>query len=134
MKAVVCNEWGPPDSLCVETKPEPQPNAGEVLVDIMAAGVNFPDVLIIQNKYQFRPELPFTPGNELAGLVRAVGEGVEGFKFGDRVFGYVPQERAIDRFLTGREHLELLGALYHLTKEEAAKRIVELLKIGRAHV
>ena len=91
MKAVVCNEWGPPDSLCVETKPEPQPNAGEVLVDIMAAGVNFPDVLIIQNKYQFRPELPFTPGNELAGLVRAVGEGVEGFKFGDRVFGYVPQ-------------------------------------------
>ena len=78
MKAVVCNEWGPPDSLCVETKPEPQPNAGEVLVDIMAAGVNFPDVLIIQNKYQFRPELPFTPGNELAGLVRAVGEGVDG--------------------------------------------------------
>ena len=91
MKAVVCKAWGPPDSLSVEVLPEPQPNAGEVLVDIMAAGVNFPDVLIIQNKYQFRPELPFTPGNELAGLVRAVGEGVEGFKFGDRVFGFVPQ-------------------------------------------
>jgi len=69
MKAVVCKAWGPPDSLCIETLPEPQPGAGEVLVDIMAAGVNFPDVLIIQNKYQFRPELPFTPGNELAGLV-----------------------------------------------------------------
>jgi NADPH2:quinone reductase len=91
MKAVVCKAWGPPDSLSVEVLPEPQPNAGEVLVDIMAAGVNFPDVLIIQNKYQFRPELPFTPGNELAGLVRAVGERVEGFKFGDRVFGFVPQ-------------------------------------------
>jgi len=91
MRAVVCKAWGPPDSLCVETLPEPQPNAGEVLVDIMAAGVNFPDLLIIQNKYQFRPELPFTPGNELAGLVRAVGEGVEDFKLGDRVFGFVPQ-------------------------------------------
>lgn len=91
MRAVVCKTWGPPDSLCVETLPEPQPEAGEVLVDIMAAGVNFPDVLIIQNKYQFRPELPFTPGNELAGLVRAVGEGVEDFKLGDRVFGFVPQ-------------------------------------------
>lgn len=91
MRAVVCKTWGPPDSLCVEALPEPQPEAGEVLVDIMAAGVNFPDVLIIQNKYQFRPELPFTPGNELAGLVRAVGEGVEDFKLGDRVFGFVPQ-------------------------------------------
>ncbi|MFZ9367893.1 MAG: NADPH:quinone oxidoreductase family protein, partial [Burkholderiaceae bacterium] len=48
MKAVVCKAWGPPDSLCIETLPEPQPGAGEVLVDIMAAGVNFPDVLIIQ--------------------------------------------------------------------------------------
>ncbi len=90
MKAVVCKAWGLPETLVVEERPEPQPKAGEVLVDVAAAGVNFPDVLIIQNKYQFKPELPFTPGNELAGTVRAVGEGVTAFKAGDRVFGYVP--------------------------------------------
>jgi len=90
MKAVVCKAWGLPETLVVEERPEPQPKAGEVLVDIAAAGVNFPDVLIIQNKYQFKPELPFTPGNELAGTVRAVGDGVTGLKVGDRVFGYVP--------------------------------------------
>ncbi len=90
MKAVVCKAWGLPETLVVEERPEPQPKAGEVLVDIAAAGVNFPDVLIIQNKYQFKPELPFTPGNELAGTVRAVGDGVTSLKVGDRVFGYVP--------------------------------------------
>ncbi len=90
MKAVVCKAWGLPETLVVEDLPEPQPKAGEVLVDIHAAGVNFPDVLIIQNKYQFKPELPFTPGNELAGTVRAVGDGVTELKVGDRVFGYVP--------------------------------------------
>lgn len=90
MKAIVCKAWGLPDTLVVEEQPEPQPKAGEVLVDIVAAGVNFPDVLIIQNKYQFKPELPFTPGNELAGTVRAVGAGVTTLKAGDRVFGFVP--------------------------------------------
>lgn len=90
MKAVVCKAWGLPETLVVEDLPELQPKAGEVLVDIMAAGVNFPDVLIIQNKYQFKPELPFTPGNELAGTVRAVGPDVASLKVGDRVFGYVP--------------------------------------------
>ncbi len=90
MKAVVCKAWGLPETLVVEDLPEPLPKAGEVLVDIEAAGVNFPDVLIIQNKYQFKPELPFTPGNELAGTVRAVGDGVTELKVGDRVFGYVP--------------------------------------------
>lgn len=90
MKAVVCKAWGLPETLVVEDLPEPQPKAGDVLVDIVSAGVNFPDVLIIQNKYQFKPELPFTPGNELAGTVRAVGAGVNGLKVGDRVFGYVP--------------------------------------------
>ncbi len=89
MKAVVCKAWGLPETLVVEELPEPQPKAGEVLVDVMAAGVNFPDVLIIQNKYQFKPELPFTPGNELAGTVRAVGDGVTALKIGDRVFGYM---------------------------------------------
>ena len=89
MKAIVCKQWGLPETLSVDTLSEPLPKPGEVRVDIMAAGVNFPDVLIIQNKYQFKPELPFTPGNELAGMVSAVGEGVDGFKIGDRVFGFV---------------------------------------------
>lgn len=91
MKAVVCKDWGLPETLVIEDFPEVEVKSGEVMIDIMAAGVNFPDVLIIQNKYQFKPELPFTPGNELAGVVRAVGEGVTGFKFGDRVFAFVPQ-------------------------------------------
>ena len=91
MKAVVCKAWGLPETLVIEEQAEVLPAAGEVLIDIMAAGVNFPDVLIIQNKYQFKPELPFTPGNELAGVVKAVGDGVTKFKTGDRVFAFVPQ-------------------------------------------
>lgn len=89
MKAVVCKAWGLPETLVVEDLPERTAATGEVLIDVMAAGVNFPDVLVIQNKYQFKPELPFTPGNELAGVVRAVGAGVSHLKVGDRVFAYV---------------------------------------------
>ena len=89
MKAIVCKQWGLPETLTVDEFPAPKPSSGEVVVDIMAAGVNFPDVLIIQNKYQFKPELPFTPGNELAGIVSAVGDGVDAFKAGERVFGFV---------------------------------------------
>ncbi len=89
MKAVVCKAWGLPETLVVEDLPERSAAPGEVMIDVMAAGVNFPDVLIIQNKYQFKPELPFTPGNELAGVVRAVGEGVDHLKVGDRVFAFV---------------------------------------------
>ena len=88
MKAIVCKDWGPPDSLELQDLPDIQPAAGEVVVDVRAAGVNFPDVLTVQGKYQHRPELPFTPGNEFAGTVRAVGEGVNGFRPGDRVIGF----------------------------------------------
>src|SRR5215217_3747379 len=88
MKAVVCKAWGLPDSLVVEDLPEPAPGAGQVLLDVMAAGVNFPDVLIIQGKYQFKPELPFTPGNELSGVVKAVGPDVSAFKPGDKVIAF----------------------------------------------
>jgi NADPH2:quinone reductase len=75
MKAVLCKAWGPPDSLTLETLPDLVPGDGEVVIDVKAAGVNFPDVLIIQNKYQAKPELPFSPGSELAGVVNAVGAG-----------------------------------------------------------
>lgn len=89
MKAIVCKQWGPPDSLELQELPELQVTEGHVLIDVKAAGVNFPDVLIIQNKYQFKPELPFSPGSELAGVVSAVGAGVKHVKVGDRVIAFI---------------------------------------------
>ena len=91
MKAVVCNAWGLPDTLVVEELPDPAPGPGQVALDVMAAGVNFPDVLIIQGKYQFQPELPFTPGSELSGVVRALGDGVDHLKVGDKVIAFTAQ-------------------------------------------
>jgi len=88
MKAVLCKKYGPPESLVVEDVPSPQPGPGEVVVSMRAASVNFPDVLIIENKYQFKPPLPFSPGSELAGVVKAVGEGVTSFKPGDKVIAF----------------------------------------------
>ncbi|MBU6438539.1 MAG: NADPH:quinone oxidoreductase family protein, partial [Betaproteobacteria bacterium] len=85
MKAVVCKQWGPPESLTVEDVPSRAPGKGEVRVRVRAAGVNYPDVLIVQKKYQVQPPLPFTPGAEVAGEVLAVGEGVTHLKPGDAV-------------------------------------------------
>ena len=88
MKAVLCKAYGPPESLVVEDLPSPSPGSGEVVISVKAAGVNFPDVLIIQNKYQVKPPLPFSPGSEVAGVVKAIGDGVNGFKPGDRVMAF----------------------------------------------
>src|SRR3954466_9403059 len=88
MKAVLCKQYGPPDTLTFEELPSPKAGAGEVVVAVKAASVNFPDVLIIQNKYQFKPPLPFSPGSELAGVVKEVGPGVSGVKAGDRVIAF----------------------------------------------
>lgn len=85
MKAVLCKQYGPPSSLVVEEVPSPVPGAGQVLIEVQAAGVNFPDSLIIQGSYQFKPELPFSPGAEVAGTVKAVGPGVSGLRAGERV-------------------------------------------------
>ncbi len=87
MRAVLCKEYGPPEKLVVEERPSPKAGKGQVVVSVKAAGVNFPDVLIIQNKYQFKPPLPFSPGGEVAGVVKEVGEGVTNVKPGDRVIG-----------------------------------------------
>lgn len=89
MKAVLCKAWGLPDSLVIEEMPDVIPGRGQVAIDVKAAGVNFPDVLIIQNKYQFKPDLPFTPGSELSGVVRAIGEGVSNAKVGDKVIAFI---------------------------------------------
>jgi NADPH:quinone reductase len=88
MKAVLCKQYGPPESLVVEEVAAPHPAPGEVVVAVKAASVNFPDVLIIQNKYQFKPPLPFSPGSELAGVVKEIGAGVSGVKPGDKVMAF----------------------------------------------
>ena len=88
MRAVVCKEFGPPENLVMEDLPSPVPGPGEVVISMRAASLNFPDVLIVQNKYQFKPPLPFTPGTELSGVVKAVGEGVTRVAPGDRVMAY----------------------------------------------
>lgn len=100
MKAILCKAWGLPDTLVVEEVADLTPPAKHVVIDVHAAGVNFPDVLIIQNKYQFKPELPFTPGSELAGVIRAVGEGVTHLKVGDKVIAFLPQGAFAQQALT----------------------------------
>ncbi len=85
MRAVLCTEFGEPESLVVADVPDPVPGPGEVCVDVAAAGVNYPDTLTIRDMYQFKPPRPFSPGGELAGVVSAVGEGVHRVSVGDRV-------------------------------------------------
>ncbi|MGE7992274.1 NADPH:quinone oxidoreductase family protein [Pseudomonas sp. NPDC089554] len=85
MKALLCKTLGPAQNLVLEEVPGPTPKKNEVLLDVHAAGVNFPDTLIIEGKYQFQPPLPFSPGGEAAGTVVAVGEKAGAFKVGDRV-------------------------------------------------
>ena len=88
MKAVLCKAYGPPESLVIEDVESPVPGPGEVAISVKASGVNFPDVLIIQNKYQVKPPLPFSPGSEVAGIIKAVGENVTHVKAGDEVFAF----------------------------------------------
>lgn len=78
MKAILCEQWGGPETLRLADIPLPEPGQGQVRIRIAAAGVNFPDVLIIQKKYQMQPALPFVPGAEVAGTIDAVGDGVQG--------------------------------------------------------
>jgi NADPH2:quinone reductase len=85
MRAVVCHEFAPIDRLVLETRPDPVPGRGQVVVAVRAAGVNFVDGLFVEGRYQIKPPLPFTPGGEVAGDIAAVGDGVEGVAVGDRV-------------------------------------------------
>ena len=85
MKALRTHAIGGPDTLSLDKVDVPSPGKGEVLVDVKACAINFPDTLMIRDLYQFKPERPYAPGGEIAGLVEAVGEGVEGFSVGDRV-------------------------------------------------
>jgi NADPH2:quinone reductase len=148
MKAVVCKQFGPPESLVVEDLPSPRAGPGEVVISVKAASLNFPDVLIIQNKYQFKPPLPFSPGSELAGVVKEAGEGVR-FRPGDRVIAFttygafaeevkteasrlVPLPQNMD-FVTGAAFLLTYGTSEHALCDRGSLRAGEtLLVLGAA--
>lgn len=82
MKALLCREFGPPERLVLAEVPDPSPGPGQVLIDVRACAVSFPDLLMIQDKYQYKPTLPFSPGGEVAGVVAGLGEGVLGLEIG----------------------------------------------------
>ncbi len=105
MRAVLCKEHGSPESLVVEDVPSPSPGPNGVVVEVRACGVNFPDTLIIQGKYQFQPDLPFSPGGEVAGVVKEAGEMVHGFKPGDPVIAFTGWGGFAEEVLTDPSHL-----------------------------
>ncbi len=145
MKAVLCKQLGLPDSLVVEDIPSLVPGKGQVVVSVKAAGVNFPDTLIIQGKYQFKPEPPFSPGGEVAGVVKVVGEGVTGWKPGDRVIAAATWGGFAEELLTDADRLIPLvdkmdfvpasafiltyGTSYHALKDRAQLRPGETLLV-----
>jgi NADPH:quinone reductase len=87
MKAMVVNQWGEPRDMKLVELPDPRPAPGQVAIDVRAIGCNFFDILMVQGKYQVRPAFPFSPGSEVAGVIREVGSGADGFAPGDRVLG-----------------------------------------------
>jgi len=135
MKAVLCKQHGLPDTLVVEEIPSPKAGAKQVVITVKACGVNFPDTLIIQNKYQFKPELPFSPGGEVAGIIKEVGEGVSHLNVGDTViamtgWGGFAEEVLTDAsrvfpvppvfdFKTAATFAYVFGTSYHALKDRA---------------
>lgn len=85
MKALLCKSYGPPENLVLEDVADPEAGANEVVVEVYAASLNFPDTLQIQGKYQFQPPMPFSPGSEVGGVIKSIGPGVSSFSPGDRV-------------------------------------------------
>lgn len=110
MRAARCRSYGSPDSVTVEEVDDPTAGPGQVVVEVRAAAVNFPDVLIIADKYQVSVPVPFTPGSELAGVVREVGADVAGFQPGDRVFGAVLSGAFAERVVVAAASLQPLPA------------------------
>lgn len=145
MRAVVCKAYGPPRDLTVEDVASPTPGAGQVLVSVKAAGVNFPDVLMIQNKYQHRQTPPFSPGYEIAGVVKSLGAGVTDVAVGDagvamlRSGGFV--EEAIvpaERFWRIPKDIDFVdaaafplayGTAYHALEDRAKLKPGEMLLV-----
>lgn len=149
MKAVLCKQHGLPETLVVEDLPSPVPGPRQVVISVKACGVNFPDTLIIQNLYQFKPALPFSPGGELAGVVKAVGEGVKRLQVGQPVLAFtgwggfaeevladakqvVPLPPGLD-FAVAAAFMMTYGTSYHALKDRAQLQAGEtLLVLGAA--
>ncbi len=145
MKAVLCKELGMPEKLVIEDIASPRPAKGQVVVSVKACGVNFPDTLMIQGKYQFKPELPFSPGGEVAGVVKELGEGVAGVKPGDRViafntWGGFAEEMVVDAdrtiaipagmdFIPASALVLTYGTSYHALKDRADLKAGETLLV-----
>jgi NADPH2:quinone reductase len=135
MRALVCKAYGPPESLVIAQRDDPVPAANQVVVNIAAAGINFPDVLIIAGKYQVKTEPPFIPGNEASGVVCAVGENVNRYSVGDKVIvtpqgGAFAEKCAVDEsrvialpsglnFEQGAGFSVTYGTSYHALKQSA---------------
>ena len=145
MKALLCKQHGEPETLVVEDVAAPVPGDNQALIRVHAAGVNFPDTLIIQNKYQFKPALPFSPGGECAGVVEAVGAKVKNVRPGDRViaftgwgafaelvvadaFALVPMPSGLD-FVTASAFVMTYGTSYHALADRAALQPGETLLV-----
>lgn len=105
MKAILCLEPGPPEALKLSAMPDPKPGAGEVVVDVAFAALNFFDTLIVQGKYQTKPEFPFSPAGECSGVVAETGARVTGFKKGDRVAGHLGYGCAREKVVIPQERL-----------------------------
>lgn len=149
MKAIICSEYCEPEALVYGELPVPTPGPAQVLIDVHAAGVNFPDSLIIQGKYQFKPDFPFSPGGEVAGIVREVGSQITSVAPGDRVVaavgwgGYaqtalaegwrvlkIPDQMSFD---TASVFLITYGTSHHALKDRAQLKPQEtLLVLGAA--
>lgn len=149
MRAVLCKTLGPPETLVIEDIPAPTPGPREVLIEVHACGLNFPDTLIIEGKYQLRPDLPFSPGSEVAGTVFEAGSEVRSFRPGTRVmattgFGGLAEQVAVhvDRvepipdemdFVTASGFMLVYGTSYHALKQRAELQPGEtLLVLGAA--
>ncbi len=149
MKAVLCKAFGPIENLVIEDIPALQPAKDEVIIEVKACGLNFPDTLIVQGKYQFKPELPFSPGGEISGIVKEIGIEVTHLEVGDRVmygavFGGFAQEvkaKAINVFkipavlddITAASSMLTYGTSYHALVDRAKiQRGETLLVMGAA--
>jgi len=145
MKAILCTEYGGPELLKYTETEDPSLGEKEVLIEVAACAVNFPDVLIIQNKYQFKPELPFSPGGEVAGVITSVGPGVKHLQIGQRVLalcgwgGFAEKVKvSADRVfpvpsfmddITAASTLYTFGTAYHALKDRAALKAGETLLV-----
>jgi NADPH:quinone reductase len=149
MKSLLCKQFGPPESLVIEDLPALQASKGKVVISVKGCGVNFPDTLIIQGKYQFKPLFPFAAGGEVAGVVKAIGEGVTTHKVGDSVialtgWGGFAEEVLIDAhrvfampagmdYPTAAAMMYTYGTSYHALKDRANLKAGQtLLVLGAA--